>query len=532
MEEWCIGDRQRQFGRRTMMTDFSDEFFDVVVVGLGPVGATLAGMLGRANLRTLAIEQCEGIYPLSRAAHIDHEIMRIFQSLGIVEDIMPHLRVAPNYQFLATNGMPMLCIEREGVTGASGWPVSFNIYQPGIEQALHALLASLPAVTVKHGTGFTDIVENGPDGVTVSINGPSGTRLIRSRFLVACDGASSAVRTALGTPLYNYDFDEPWLVLDARVPDESGFPTSNLQICDPARPTTFVHMGPGRLRWEFMLRPEEQTDRVLEPTFLDALLKPWAGFGEIEIERSAVYRFHGLVAESWRSNSILLAGDAAHQMPPFMGQGLCSGLRDAANLAWKLERAIRTDVSKKLLDSYQAERDPQVRFVIERAIYMGRLVCTLDAEVAKRRDAEMLASPQTGAPMALPAYARGWLLEGSPCAGELFPQPVLLDEQRADDILGSGAWLIVRDVTDLPEMEGVRVIYLHGDLPSWIIARFTDWMDERAVQAVLVRPDRYIFGTGQPHRLLAAYYPTHHNRRSRSVFHASDVTKLEELDRE
>lgn len=477
---------------------------DVLVVGLGPVGGVLAALLGQTGRSIVAIEPNQDVYPLPRAAHIDHEIMRIFQAIGVADRIVPHIRVAPDYEFKAVNGDPLILIERETLIGVSGWPASFNIHQPGIERSVRERLTELANVRTIYGAHFVNIEERDADGVTVAIEGPDGPASIRAKFVVGCDGAWSPVREACGIVLDDYAFDEPWLVMDAVVEDESGFPPRNLQLCDPNRPTTFVHMGPGRLRWEFMLKPDEDPAAMREPENVDVLLQPWRHMGRIEVERVAVYRFHGIVAERWRDGRILLAGDAAHQMPPFLGQGLCSGLRDAVNIAWKIDEVLGGR-PLALLDTYQEERDAHVRAVIERAIEMGRVVCTLDASVAAARDEEMLANPYVGPPATFPAL-RGLTLDDTPAAGALFPQARDEGEGRLDDVLGAGAWLIHDGTTEPPVATDLRVVDVRRDLPPKLAAQVSHWLEQLAVEAVLVRPDRQIFGTGRGDELYAAWH--------------------------
>lgn len=493
---------------------FSKTDYDVLVIGFGPVGAVMAALLGQLGRSVIAIDTAHDIYPLPRAAHFDHEIMRIFQQLNIVDRIVPHIRVAPNYEFRAADGRPLMRVEREGVNGVSGWPVGFNFYQPGLELALRSKVAEMPGVDVQLGTRFVAVDSLEPESVVVRVDSETnGMQSLRARLVIGCDGASSALREACSIGLDDYGFDEPWLVLDAVVEDESRFPDLNLQLCDPARPTTFVHMGPGRLRWEFMLKPDETPQDMRSPENVEALLRPWRENGTIQVERTAVYRFHALVARSWRQGRFLLAGDAAHQMPPFMGQGLCSGLRDAANLAWKVDHVLDAG-HLGLLDSYQAEREPHVRAVIERAIHMGRIVCTLDPALAARRDADMLHEPDIDGAKPLPGI-HGLTLVDSPAAGLLFPQPPKQPGQPwLDDILGLGAWLIYRgDPSPCGDDPKLKLVPLHMALSFDTAAAIARWLDDHDADAVLVRPDRYIFGTGTAQSLYDAWTQRVHHER-------------------
>ena len=337
------------------------------------------------------------------------------------------------------------------------------------------------------------------------VAGPDGPLRIDARYVVGCDGAWSRVREAIGAGLEDLEFDEPWLVIDAIPRPGASMPEINLQICDPARPTTCVLMGPGRHRWEFMMLPGETAEAVLEDAFIAGLLAPWNV--DVEIERKAVYRFHGLVADTWRAGPVLIAGDAAHQTPPFAGQGMCAGIRDAANLAWKLAAILAGRASDALLDSYQIEREPNARAYIQVAIGMGRVVCTLDPAMAQARNAQMLAARQSGAaplpPAAPPPMTGPLVLKGAPRAGSMFPQPVA-DTQRLDDVLGPGAWLIGQTSPSAAAAD-VTVIALQDPRLAPFRQRIASWLASHAAEAVLVRPDRYVFGSGAPADLAAAW---------------------------
>ncbi len=482
---------------------------EVLVVGLGPVGAALAALLGDAGVKVLAIDKSTEVYPLPRAAHFDHEIMRVFQQLGIAEEVLRHARPVLGYEFRNAKGEVLVSFdEMINDCGPSGWPSSFMFSQPGLEHALRAKLRASGSVRLLLGASLQGLAA-GPDGAEAKIGTRDGPLSVHAAYVIGCDGASSPVREAIGSRLEDLGFDEPWLVVDALLRPGARLPAVNLQICDPARPTTCVPMGPGRHRWEFMLLPGEQTAQVLDDTFIAGLLAKWDG--EVEIERKAVYRFHGLVADRWRAGPVFLAGDAAHQMPPFAGQGMCSGIRDAANLAWKLIAVLRGRATGALLDTYQAEREPNTRAYIRLAMDMGRVVCLLDPELAQARDERMLAARRAGQtpipPAAPPPLAGPGILEGSPGAGELFPQPLAVQgdqKMRLDDALGAGAWFITTApiASTNPDLlrvglDDARIAPFRGPVASWLAAR--------QVEAVLVRPDRVVFGAGSGAVLLQAW---------------------------
>ena len=486
----------------------SDRFdCDVLVVGLGPVGAALTALLAQRGVRTIALDKDTDVYPMPRAVHFDHEIMRLFQQIGVAEEVKRHTRDLPEYEFRTADGQLLMRLSPAAET-PSGWGAGYMFHQPGLERALRAVLAASPHADVRLGWRLEAMAQDA-EGVTASVIGPDGPGSIRARYLVGCDGAWSPVREAIGGDLFDYQFDEPWLVLDVQVSPDSKVPDVNLQLCDPERPTTCVMSGPGRHRWEFMLLPDETPDAMLTEDAIERLLEPW-DCGAVQVERKAVYRFHGLVANQWRSGRMLIAGDAAHQTPPFAGQGMCSGLRDAVNLAWKLDAVLSGAASEELLDTYQLEREPHVRGAIEMAIGMGRLVCTLDKTMAAARDAGMLAQQKAGAPSPPPPaaapFARGCILVDAQAAGTVFPQPTSgdgPDRLRMDDVLGAQAWLIARHPLS-PGLD-VDALSLNDAKLAPFRAALEHWLDRHEAEAVLVRPDRYVFGAGQPEALLAAW---------------------------
>lgn len=486
---------------------------DVLVVGLGPTGAVLAGLLALWDVSCLVVESEREVYRLPRAAHFDDEILRVFQQLGVAEEVLRETRLLPAYEFRNAAGDTLLRIVQEGRSTPSGWAASYVFHQPAMEEALRARLATLDGLEIRLGWSLASIDRNDETGAIATITSDRGESAeVRARFVVACDGAGSRTRKMLGATLFDYDFDEPWLVLDAKMTDESHLPAFGLQVCDPKRPTSVIPMGPGRRRWEFMLLPGEKPEEMVEEARVDQLMAPWRGSGELEVVRRAVYRFHGLVIQQWRVGSVLLAGDAAHQMPPFLGEGMCSGIRDAAGLAWKIALVARHGVSDRLLDSYQEEREPHVRMIIETAIGMGRIVCTTDEAVAAERDAGLLAQRAAGSgadePPSFPGLS-GRAFHASPLAGSIFPQPWIrgADGQttRLDDLLGDGFWLIGRGAGRVTVPAWVKT-FDEGSGAAW--EAFVPWMQHHGIEAVLVRPDRYVFGTGKAVDLVRALEET------------------------
>lgn len=491
--------------------------FDVAIIGCGPVGAMAANLLGRQGLSVVVLEKEAEHYPLPRAVHLDHEMMRLFQGAGLIDRVLPdmiatdgHLHVGADHgviRYMGTVGRPR----------PFGWANDYFFYQPEFEAHLRTAFAGNGAIELITGAEFSDLEQR--DGhvrvryvqnETKTHQDPAEQHL-DARWVIAADGSRSPVRKALGVKLDDLDFEEPWLVIDAEVegpvtfPDLTGVPDGadlqrlSVMMCDPARPATVVPGRRNHRRWEFMLLPGEDDAVMMQPANVAALVGAWMKDVPHRIVRAATYRFHGLVAERWQVGRVFLAGDAAHQTPPFFGQGMCHGLRDVANLAWKMAAIVNDGADDAILDSYQPERDPHVRAVIGAAVAAGRYICELDPTKAAARDATIRAAAaqkagETAADL-IPAIASGLVAQATPAAGARFIQPILDDGRKLDDLTGQGWRLFVRNA-------GQNGGFVAEDLPDG--GAVSAWLDTHGAQAVLVRPDHYVFGTGKAAELLAA----------------------------
>ncbi len=502
---------------------------DVFVVGLGPTGATLAALLARAGLRIAVFDRLPDLYPLPRAIGLDHEALRIWQSLGLGEALAPHIAPYRPSEYLGVDGQRIKRLDMAPPPHRLGWAPNHVFDQPAVERVLRAHLAAQPGV---HLAVSHDVLglEAHDDQVVATVRTDSGaTQTWTAAWAVACDGGSSPVRKRLGIPLEDLAFDEAWLVVDALVnPDKlEALPQTQVQYCEPARPSTFV-VGPGRhRRWELMLLPGEPLHETWPEDALWPLLARWIRPGEATLWRAAAYRFHGLVAQRWRAGRILLAGDAAHMTPPFMAQGMVQGLRDAANLAWKLARVARHGAPEALLDSYETERKPHVTATTRTAIALGRVICERDPAAARARDVRLRAEhggsvPTTIRQSMLPDLQAGLIATGSPGAGSLFPQPrvTLPDsglEGWLDDLGGSGVRVLARDEelgaddartldAALAPLQGrllrrVRAGQPAVDGPGLCFVEeqtlLDDWLRGLDARLAIVRPDHQVYATGR-----------------------------------
>jgi len=437
--------------------------FDVAIAGYGPTGLVAASALGAKGHRVLVVERWPGLYGMPRLTHIDGETARIIQHVGDVDDALRVARPVDSYTWLSGDGETLLTVDWSGTS--SGYPAHFSIYQPDIEDAIDARVRSFPNVTVKQGWNLNH-VEQDDERVVLRIRPWSRDRnrqwtdtgeseTFTARYLIAADGANSFVRESLGIDRDDLHSDDVWLNIDTEqlgdLPDR--FAQSS-QFCDPARPHMFMPIGFGRQRFEVAVLPGDDVEEAKTLDHAWRWLRDTHGIGpdDVRILRNIVYTFSARTAERWRDGRVLLGGDAAHTMPPYMGQGACSGMRDGLTAAWKLDLVLRGLADERLLDTYEAERRPHAGAIQATSVFLGRLANTLDADEAAERDA-MFRSGDAPPPPPFPTIVAGVIrmdAAGAPIApaGELAPQGRVRAGDRSglfDNVVGAGLSLVARD---------------------------------------------------------------------------------------
>ncbi|MGB1205526.1 MAG: bifunctional 3-(3-hydroxy-phenyl)propionate/3-hydroxycinnamic acid hydroxylase [Chitinophagales bacterium] len=501
--------------------------YDIIIVGYGPVGAMLANLLGKYHWKVAVFEQQTAIYPLPRAVHLDDESLRIFQATDLHEKILPHLTSFQKMQLVEASKQIIIEILLGSKDQKYGFASDFWFFQPKLESILREGVKRFENISVFEGFEVNNILQKEEENVLTILNTVTQkTNQIAGKYVVACDGGQSFVRQKLGISMKDFKFNNSWLVVDALLKNKytnetANLPTIHQQICDPKRPTTYVSGHKNHRRWEFMLQKGETKQEVEKIENVEKWLSKWVNIAKIDILRANVYTFHGLLAKKWQDKGVFLAGDAAHMMPPFLGQGLCSGFRDAHNLAWKLDAVLAKKASEKLLESYEEERSEHTAALIKGAITLGSIVQT----TAKMRTflRNVVLKIANKIPQAKPIIRaailkkkplkKGFLGKNCPqLIGHLFIQPKVLNKEAEklylDSYLDNNFVLFLRkntitstpNISYLKEKIDLRILTLHKDMidDENIL---TNWFSKQKVDFVVIRPDKYIYDAGRLYTL-------------------------------
>lgn len=468
------------------------------------MGVTAALLLARQGVRSIVLERHPDVYPLPRAVATDDEVRRILQAVGLDEEFGAIARTARGLRLLDARHRVIAEFPRSPL-GRHGFPQTSMFDQPELERLLRDALARRPECELRHGAEVVGLTQDGDGPVRVTCRGDRGEQHLWADAVLGCDGAGGITRDAIGAVWEDLRFEESWTVIDVRTRARVRSWEGVDQVCDPARPATFMRIGEDRYRWEFRLRDEEEPS----PGRLRELVAPWidARDGDFEVIRQAQYTFRARIADRWRQGRVFLLGDAAHLTPPFIGQGLCTGMRDARNLTWKLARVLRRGADERLLDTYESERKPHARYVIRLAVAMGWAMTGGQDEAAALRRGLVAAACRVPGVVSLagrdlsPTLTRGPLVRRrvrpGGLAGTFCPQPwVTMDDRQArlDDVLGDSFAV----VTAAPPTPSLRALAAGIGAPILATDTLADdgtlaaWLRAGRADAVLLRPDRVV----------------------------------------
>ena len=516
------------------MADSQDtpvEQLDVIVAGYGPAGAAIAGLLGRRGWRVAVLDQAADIYDKPRAITADHEVLRVLQEIGIADEVAQASAPHPGTDYTGLEGQ---VIKRfyPGPDEPLGWMQNWMFVQPELEATMRRAIQRMPSVQTLLQHQLLDASQDG-DIVEARVRRLTDdtTHTLRARWLIAADGASSTVRKQFSPVIEDLAFDEWWLVVDVWVRGPVALPPRCVQYCRPSRPGTYI-VGPQALRrWEIKMLPGETPQQFEDHAEVWRVLGEFVDTSNLEHCRTAIYRFHALVVQQWRHDRVFLLGDAAHQMPPFLGQGLCAGVRDAFNLTWKLDAVMRGHATPQLLDTYTEERKHHVRTVVGHAKEFGLIIGELDEHAARERDRRLEADLLSGKAEMVRARFTPGLEVGlidhdadgvpTPGAGELFVQPWVrereqgADWQRLDDVVGANFVIVTTSADVLSAFDGemgelwralggrlvcVRdSVKVTGAICDTLMLQeretlLSDWLCNLGAVAAVIRPDRYVYG--------------------------------------
>ena len=474
------------------------EHFDIAVCGYGPVGSTFAGLMGKLGHKVLVIEKNVGPSPTARAINTDGEQLRTFDRLGIAEKIVKNSSEVHCVHFADANLNPIQTIEQPVGVSAMGWPNQVLFYQPELEGFIRTSVESEKNIVIKEGTELLSF-EDSDEGVYLNCKNSDGDLKFFSKFFVGCDGASSFVRRQLDVGLEDFEYNQEWLVCDAHLTKKVNIPEKEaMQICDPKRPGTYVPGRRGHLRFEFKKMPSEDSNELEKDENVWKLLKPWINEDNAVLERAQVYSFHACIAETWRKGNVLIAGDAAHQMPPFMGAGMGTGIRDVTNISWKLDLLLKNKVNEGILDTYQRERHSHAKWTIAQTVTIGQVIEGFCA-AAEGKEYEPKGPSYD---VNFPHIPSGIYSDPADMiTGVPIPQPILTKNNKKEmlDRIIDETFAVLTLESDLNLTEKAKtIIELLGI--KIITVTSNDDSEERLksvfekYEAVLVRPDRYTYG--------------------------------------
>jgi len=464
--------------------------YDVVIVGFGPTGGTLANLLALQGFSILIIEKEKSFYPLPRAVHFDDEIMRVFQTIGITDKFLKHTIINKGTKFVNSKNQVVLDWPRPRSITENGWYPSYRFHQPDLERKLRRRLKDFKKVSVMQSTKVNSLKEE-KSSVKIFIENINNNKIseIRAKYIIGCDGARSTIRKQIKAKFQNLGFTQKWAVVDLILKkNKKELPDRTIQYSNSKRPATYCRNVGKRRRWEFAINNAESEKKVLSNSYIWNFLKPWLKPSEASLERKTIYTFQSAISKKWKKGRVFLAGDAAHLMPPFMGQGMCAGVRDASNLAWKIAYCLKNNHSEKLLNTYQSERYSNVIEYIKTTVKMGEFV---NAVGTSNITGEVSSTPngQKSMKSIKPKLGKGLGKINDKNRGKIFPQFKLKNGKSLDNKFFDKPLLIISSKykKKLPK----KINYINSNTAKGL----NEYMLNLKIDAFVVRPDRFILNS-------------------------------------
>jgi len=464
--------------------------YDVAIVGFGPTGGTLANLLALQGFSILMIEKEKSFYPLPRAVHFDDEIMRVFQTIGITDKFLKHTIINKGTKFVNSKNQVVLDWPRPRSITENGWYPSYRFHQPDLERKLRRRLKDFKKVSVMQSTKVNSLKEE-KSSVKIFIENINNNKIseIRAKYIIGCDGARSTIRKQIKAKFQNLGFTQKWAVVDLILKkNKKELPDRTIQYSNSKRPATYCRNVGKRRRWEFAINNAESEKKVLSNSYIWNFLKPWLKPSEASLERKTIYTFQSAISKKWKKGRVFLAGDAAHLMPPFMGQGMCAGVRDASNLAWKIAYCLKNNHSEKLLNTYQSERYSNVIEYIKTTVKMGEFVnavgtSNITGEVSSTQNG------QKSMKSIKPKLGKGLGKINDKNRGKIFPQFKLKNGKSLDNKFFDKPLLIISSKykKKLPK----KINYINSNTAKGL----NEYMLNLKIDAFVVRPDRFILNS-------------------------------------
>tara|TARA_Y100000813_G_scaffold50226_1_gene35143 strand:- start:906 stop:2351 length:1446 start_codon:yes stop_codon:yes gene_type:complete len=463
--------------------------YDAIIVGLGPTGGTLANLLALNGFSILILEREKNLYALPRAVHFDDEIMRVFQTIGITKKFLKNTIINKGTKFVNSDGKVLLDWPRPRSITENGWYPSYRFHQPDLEKNLRNRLKSFKKVKLMQNTEVVKI-KNNKNSVNLLFKYKNKFQKVRSKYVIGCDGARSTTREQMGSVLDNLGFTQKWAVVDLILrKNKNKLPDRTIQYSNSERPATYCRNVGKRRRWEFAIQDNEDEKEILSDKYIWNFLKPWLNPKDAYLERKAIYIFQSAIARKWRKGRIFIAGDAAHLMPPFMGQGMCAGIRDASNLAWKISWCIRKNHNEKFLDTYQTERFSNAKEYIETTMRMGEFVNAVGSE----NITDNISSGPGGTKSMQsikPKLGVGLGSSKDKNRGKIFPQLKMKNGKTLDEKFSKSPLLLTS--SKLNKKVSLNKIQSITDKD---IKGLNNLLKSYNAKAIIVRPDRFILKT-------------------------------------